>query len=90
MSIFILYCKGKKFEITGGNVMVTLKWIPKPHTEIVLLNEVLNLCDLLFELRHPCPLHPGNFVLLYQESIPIAVPEVTIAIKISTNFDFAL
>ena len=90
MSIFILYRKGRKFEITGGNVMVTLKWIPKPHTEIFLLNEVLNLCDLLFELSHPCPLHPGKFVLLYQESIPIAIPEVMIAIKISTNINFAL
>ena len=83
MSIFILYRKGKKFEITGGNVMVTLKWIPKPHTEIFLLNEVLNLCDLLFDLSHPCPLHPGNFVFLYQESIPIVFPKVMIAIYLA-------
>ena len=63
--------------------MVTLKWIPKPHTEFVLLSEVLNLCDLLVELRHPCPLHPGNYVSLHQEFIPSAVPKVIITIYLA-------
>ena len=63
--------------------MVTLKWIPKPHAEIILLNEVLNLCDLLVQLGHPCPLHPGNYVLLYQGAIPIAVPKVVIVIYLA-------
>ena len=60
--------------------MFTLKWIPKPHMEFVLANEVLNLCDLLVQLRHPCPLHPGNYVLLYSAAIPNAVPKVIITI----------
>ena len=63
--------------------MVTLKWIPKPHVKILLLNEVLNLCDQLVQLGHPCPLHPGNYVLFYQDSIPIAVPKVMIAIYLA-------
>ena len=58
--------------------MFTLKWIPKPHMKFVLANEALNLCDLLVQLSHPCPLHPGKYVLLYQGVIPIAVPKVVI------------
>ena len=71
--------------------MVTLKWIPKPHTEITLLNEVHNLCDLLVELRYPCPLHPGNYVLLHQEFIPSVFPKVVINSHLfSTDINFAL
>ena len=80
---YFIIVKGENLKSHEGNIMVTLKWIPKPHTEILILDEVLNLCDVLFELRHPCPLHLGNYVLLYQESIPIAIPEVMIAIKLA-------
>ena len=64
--------------------MFTLKWIPKPHMEIVLANEVLDLCDLLVELSHPCPLHPGKYVFFYKQSILSVIPKVTTQILFST------
>ena len=72
--------------------MANLKWIPKPHTQFVLLNEVLNLCDQLVQLRHPCPLHPGNYVLIYDQEmiIPSVFPKVIITILFSTSINFAL
>ena len=87
-----LLTKGKKFDITGGNIMANLKWIPKPHTQFVLLNEVINLCDQLVQLRHPCPLHPGNYVLIYDQDmiIPSVFPKVVITILFSTSISFAL
>ena len=78
--------KGKKFEITGGNVTVTSKWMPKPHVEFVIDNEVLNLCDLLVELNHPCPLHPVNYVFIYQLTITSEIPKVIII----TNANYIL
>ena len=71
--------------------MANLKWIPKPHTQFVLLNEVINLCDQLVQLRHPCPLHPGNYVLLYDQEmfIPSVFPKVLITILFSTSINFA-
>ena len=72
--------------------MANLKWIPKPHTQFVLLNEVINLCDQLVQLRHPCPLHPGNYVLIYDQEmiIPSVFPKVIITILFSTSINFAL
>ena len=60
-----IQCKGNKFEITGGNLTFTSKWIPKPHIELVLANEVLNFCDLIVQLSHTCPLHPGSYVFFF-------------------------
>ena len=75
--------------------MFTLKWIPKPHMEIVLANQVLNLCDLLVELSHPCPVHPGKYVLFYKQKILSVIPKVTIHNQYpnsiySTNINFVL
>ena len=46
------------------------------HMEFVLVNEVVNLCDLLVQLSHPCPLHPGNYVFSYEQTIPSVIPIV--------------
>ena len=58
--------------------MVFLTWIPKPHIEFVFVNEKLNLCDMLVQLSHPCPLHPGKYVFFYQKTIPSVLPKVII------------
>ena len=70
--------------------MVFLTWIPKPHMEFVFVNEKLNLCDMLVQLSHPCPLHPGNYVFFYQKTIPSVLPKVNIPKFYSISINFAL
>ena len=64
-------------RVTGGSLNVTLTLSLAQDKTLTLLKETLNLCDLLTELHHPCPVSPGHFIFDKHDTVVTALPKVT-------------
>ena len=57
-------------EALGGSFNLTMKYYLPHHQKVTLLKATLNLCDLLTEIKQPCPLNPGHHVFRYHDELP--------------------
>ena len=47
---------------------MTMKYL-LPHQKVTLLKATLNLCDLLTQIKKPCPVNPGHHVFRYHDRL---------------------
>ena len=67
---------------------MTMKYL-LPHQKVTLLKATLNLCDLLTQIKKPCPVNPGHHVFRYHDRLH-NLPKVNIMNCRYSNFQLCV
>ena len=63
--------------VNGGVFNLTVNWSVKPGQTFTLIKETLDLCDLMVDVKDPCPILPGHHKQHYSGDFPKIFPKAS-------------